>query len=78
LGDAVAVGVEDVDFRLRGDAGEKGLIVGYRGVNDDQFTAPLCTLVHSGAGAIFGRFCWLGVGVGSSSDFRHDYKPMIV
>jgi hypothetical protein len=35
LSDAVAVGVEDVDFGVGGDAGKQGLIVGYRGVNDD-------------------------------------------
>jgi hypothetical protein len=35
LSDAVAVGVEDVDFGVGGDAGQQGLIVGYGGVNDD-------------------------------------------
>ena len=50
--DTVPVGVENMDFGARFDSGEQALIVGYGGVNDDQF-APLPTLVGSGARAIF-------------------------
>ena len=50
--DTIPVGVKDMDKGGRFDSGSETLIVGYGGVNDDQF-APLPTLVGSGAQAIF-------------------------